>query len=63
MRLRYPVIALKGEFTHRLRVDLHDSLHDEALNPTNEVGFMTTAFAMVERRVGCHDVSCHMPAA
>jgi DNA-binding transcriptional LysR family regulator len=50
--LRYPVIALKGEFTHRLRVDLHDSLHDEALNPTNEVGFMTTAFAMVGAGLG-----------
>jgi DNA-binding transcriptional LysR family regulator len=50
--LRYPVIALKGEFTHRLRVDLHDSLHDEALNPANEVGFMTTAFAMVSAGLG-----------
>ncbi|MEI6804432.1 MAG: LysR substrate-binding domain-containing protein [Burkholderiales bacterium] len=50
--LRYPVIALKGEFTHRLRVDLHASLHDEALNPANEVGFMTTAFAMVSAGLG-----------
>jgi DNA-binding transcriptional LysR family regulator len=50
--LSYPVIALKGEFTHRLRVDLHDSLHDEALNPANEVGFMTTAFAMVSAGLG-----------
>ena len=50
--LRYPVIALKGEFTHRLQVDLHDSLHDEALNPSNEVGFMTTAFAMVSAGLG-----------
>jgi len=50
--LRYPVIALKGEFTHRLRVDLHESLHDEALNPANEVGFMTTAFAMVSAGLG-----------
>lgn len=50
--LRYPVIALKGEFTHRLRVDLHDSLHDAALNPANEVGFMTTAFAMVSAGLG-----------
>ena len=50
--LRYPVIALKGEFTHRLKVDLHDSLHDEALTPTNEVGFMTTAFAMVSAGLG-----------
>jgi DNA-binding transcriptional LysR family regulator len=50
--LSYPVIALKGEFTHRLRVDLHESLHDEALNPANEVGFMTTAFAMVSAGLG-----------
>jgi DNA-binding transcriptional LysR family regulator len=50
--LRYPVIALKGEFTHRLRADLHESLHDEALNPANEVGFMTTAFAMVSAGLG-----------
>ena len=50
--LRYPVVALKGEFTHRLRVDLHESLHDEALNPANEVGFMTTAFAMVSAGLG-----------
>ena len=50
--LAHPVIALKGEFTHRLRVDLHDSLHDEALNPANEVGFMTTAFAMVSAGLG-----------
>jgi DNA-binding transcriptional LysR family regulator len=50
--LRYPVIALKGEFTHRLRVDLRDSLHDKVLNPANEVGFMTTAFAMVSAGLG-----------
>ena len=50
--LRYQVVALKGEFTHRLRVDLHESLHDEALNPANEVGFMTTAFAMVSAGLG-----------
>ena len=50
--LRYPVIALQGEFTHRLRVDLHESLHDAALNPANEVGFMTTAFAMVSAGLG-----------
>ncbi len=50
--LRFPVIALKGEFTHRLRADLHESLHDEALNPANEVGFMTTAFAMVSAGLG-----------
>ncbi len=50
--LRYPLTAIKGEYTHRLRVDLHDSLQDEALNPVNEVGFMTTAFAMVSAGMG-----------
>ncbi len=50
--LCYPVVALKGEFTHRLRVDLHESLQGAALNPTNEVGFMTTAFAMVSAGLG-----------
>jgi DNA-binding transcriptional LysR family regulator len=50
--LRHPVIALQGEYTHRLRVDLHDSLQDEALRPSNEVGFMTTAFAMVSAGLG-----------
>ena len=50
--LRYPVVALKGEFTHRLRVDLHESLHDEALNPANEVAFMTTALSMVSAGLG-----------
>lgn len=58
--LRYPVIALKGEFTHRLRVDLHDSLHDAALNPANEVAFMTTAFAMVSAGLG---VTTYLPYA
>lgn len=58
--LRYPVVALKGEFTNRLRMDLHDSLHDEVLNPTNEVGFMTTAFAMVSAGLG---VTTCMPYA
>lgn len=50
--LHYPVIALQGEFTQRLRVDLHASLRDLALNPTNEVSFMTTALAMVSAGLG-----------
>ena len=50
--LRFPVIALQGEFTQRLRVDLHESLRDLALNPVNEVGFMTTALAMVSAGLG-----------
>ncbi len=50
--LCHPLVALQGQFTQRLRVDLHDSLHDEALNPANEVSFMTTAFALVSAGLG-----------
>lgn len=50
--LSYPLIALQGEFTQRLRVDLHASWRDMALNPTNEVSFMTTALAMVSAGLG-----------
>ncbi|MDP2368702.1 LysR substrate-binding domain-containing protein [Rhodoferax sp.] len=50
--LRYPVIALQGEFTQRLRVDLHASLSDQALQPSHEVSFMTTALAMVSAGLG-----------
>lgn len=50
--LRHPVIALQGEFTQRLRGDLHASLRDQSLHPSNEVGFMTTALAMVGAGLG-----------
>lgn len=41
----YPLIALQGQFTERL-------LRDVALNPYNEVTFMTTALAMVSAGLG-----------
>ena len=50
--LRYPVIALQGEYTQRLRVDLHAALSDQSLQPSNEVSFMTTALAMVSAGLG-----------
>ncbi|MCF8168411.1 MAG: LysR family transcriptional regulator [Rhodoferax sp.] len=50
--LSHPLIALQGQFTQRLRVDLHASLHDEALNPANQVSFMTTALALVRAGQG-----------
>lgn len=50
--LRYPLIALQGEYTQRLRVDLHASLRDLVLSPAHEVSFMTTALAMVSAGQG-----------
>ena len=50
--LRFPLIALQGEYTQRLRVDLHESLRDQALQPVHEVSFMTTALAMVSAGLG-----------
>lgn len=41
----YPLIALQGQFTERL-------LRDVALEPYNEVTFMTTALAMVNAGLG-----------
>lgn len=58
--LGHPMIALQGEFTQRLRGDLHASVRDLALGPVNEVGFMTTAFAMVSAGLG---VSTCLPYA
>ncbi|WP_377701242.1 LysR family transcriptional regulator [Pseudoduganella sp. UC29_71] len=42
---QHPLIALQGQFTERL-------LRDVALNPYNEVTFMTTALAMVNAGLG-----------
>ena len=50
--LLHPLIALQGEFTQRLRGDLHEALRDVALNPAHEVSFMTTALAMVSAGLG-----------
>lgn len=50
--LQYPVVALKGEYTHRLRMDLQGAVPQESLNPVKEVAFMTTALAMVAAGLG-----------
>lgn len=48
----HPFIALQGQFTERLLSDMHRSVGDVALRPTNEVTFMTTAMAMVSAGLG-----------
>ncbi|NRR33424.1 LysR family transcriptional regulator [Oxalobacteraceae bacterium] len=48
----YPLIALQGQFTERLRHDMHVSLRELSLTPYNEVTFMTTALAMVGAGLG-----------
>jgi len=50
--LRFPVVALKGEYTHRLRTDLQGAVPQESLNPVKEVAFMTTALSMVAAGLG-----------
>lgn len=50
--VRFPFIALQGQFTERLTLDLHASLRDLTLNPSNEVAFMTTALSMVSANLG-----------
>lgn len=50
--MRYPVIALQGQFTERLSLDLHMSLLKLSLNPSNEVAFMSTALSMVSAGLG-----------
>jgi DNA-binding transcriptional LysR family regulator len=48
----HPFISLQGQFTERLLTDMHASLRDVPLNPSNEVTFMTTALAMVSAGLG-----------
>lgn len=50
--LKYPVVALKGEYIHRLRMDLQGAVPQESLNPVKEVAFMTTALSMVAAGLG-----------
>ncbi|TFW27592.1 LysR family transcriptional regulator [Massilia horti] len=45
---QHPFISLKGQFTERLHADMRDL----ALQPANEVTFMTTALAMVSSGLG-----------
>lgn len=48
----HPFIALQGQFTERLSLDLHVALHEQVLHPTNEVAFMTTALSLVNAGLG-----------
>lgn len=50
--VRFPFITLQGQFAERLTLDLHASLRDLTLNPSNEVTFMTTALSMVSANLG-----------
>lgn len=50
--VEYQIIALQGQFTERLSVDLHVTLPNLTLNPSNEVTFMTTALSMVSANQG-----------
>lgn len=48
----YPLIALQGQFTERLSVDLREGVRDRSLNPTTTVAFMSTALSMVSTGLG-----------
>lgn len=50
--VKYPFIALQGQFTERLTLDLHAAFRDLNLSPSNEVTFMTTALSMVSANLG-----------
>jgi DNA-binding transcriptional LysR family regulator len=50
--LSHPMIALQGEFTQRLRGDLQLGQREVSFGPVREVGFMTSAFAMVRAGLG-----------
>ncbi len=49
---KHPFIALQGQFTERLALDLHAALRERPLHPTNEVAFMTTALSLVNAGLG-----------
>ena len=50
--VQHPFIALKGQFTERLALDLHLARRELTLHSTHEVAFMTTALSMVSARQG-----------
>jgi len=50
--MAYPFIALQGQFTERLALDLHVAPQHLTLHPSNEVSFMTTALSMVSAGLG-----------
>ena len=50
--LQHPFIALQGQFTERLSLDLHAAQPALPLRPAHEVAFMTTALSMVSAGQG-----------
>lgn len=48
----HPLIALQGQFTERLSLDLREGVRDKSLNPTTMVAFMSTALSMVSTGLG-----------
>ena len=50
--VQHPFIALQGQFTERLSLDLHVAQPTLPLHPTHEVAFMTTALSMVSAGQG-----------
>jgi len=50
--VQHPFIALQGQFTERLTLDLHAAQPALPLRPAHEVAFMTTALSMVSAGQG-----------
>ncbi|WP_323029422.1 LysR family transcriptional regulator [Castellaniella defragrans] len=52
--VRYPLIALQGQFTNRLALDLYRQAESEipTIHPSHEVAFMSTALSMVSAGLG-----------
>lgn len=50
--VQHPFIALQGQFTERLALDLHTELHGLPLRPRHEVAFMSTALSLVRAGQG-----------
>lgn len=48
----WPLIALQGQFTERLSVDLHTAMREKSLDPNTTVAFMSTALSMVSSGLG-----------
>lgn len=48
----YPFIALQGQFTERLVLDLDGAVRPQMIKPSNEVAFMSTALGMVSANLG-----------
>ncbi len=50
--VQYPLIALQGQFTDRLAVDLYQAKSIPPITPSQEVAFMSTALSMVSANLG-----------